>query len=266
MDNLEPPIKYTKVDTVHILRTKIIDSMRVREVAASSKRESFQEGGEKHALGGVDVDFRHDLKRRRTDEGDDSDQVNPSHALATVLSQALLPLSTVLLDINQITLSRASGVEVQPASQYNGGQGRRRRSTSMEDDKDVDGDQRAVAEEEVAGMGDAGVGARSTRTVVTIREGQEATALMMSKALGEYGKELTVQQDAKMFLETTASQFLGGLLEKPQLAGSLDSKQVQEAVDGWIQGDVGLDVSRINTTMRVFPSRAIHFRQLSQVL
>jgi len=93
IDNLEPPIKYTKADTVHILCMKTIESMHVREVAASSKRESFQEAGEKQALGGVDVDFRHDLKRRKTDEGDDSDQVDPSCILSTEPSQAVPLLS-----------------------------------------------------------------------------------------------------------------------------------------------------------------------------
>ena len=93
MDNLEPSIKYTKVDTVQILCMKIIESMRVREVAASSKRESFPKAGEKQAFGGVDVDFCHDLKRRKTDEGDDSDQIDPSCALSTEPSQAVPPLS-----------------------------------------------------------------------------------------------------------------------------------------------------------------------------
>ena len=137
----------------------------------------------------------------------------------------------------------------------------------MEEDKDVD--QGAMAEEEVAGVGDAGGGAGSSgMSVLAKREGQEATALMMSKAIGEYGKGLTVRQRARAFLKTIASQILGGLLGRPQLSGSLDSKRVKEAIDGWIpsQGDVGGDVSRINATMRFAPSRAIRFRQLDKRL
>ena len=139
----------------------------------------------------------------------------------------------------------------------------------MEEDKDVDGDQGAVAEEEVAGVGHAGGGAGSSGMPVHAkREGQEATALMMSKALAEYGKGLTVRKDARVFLKKIASQILGGLLGRPQLSGSLDSKQVKEAIDGWIprQGDVGGDVGRINAAMRFAPFRAIRFKQLDQML
>jgi hypothetical protein len=63
-----------------------------KEVAASSKRESSQEAGEKQGLGD-DSDFHQDPKRRRTDGGDDSDQVDPSRTLSPVPAQAA-PLSS----------------------------------------------------------------------------------------------------------------------------------------------------------------------------
>jgi len=94
MDKLEPPIKYSRVDTLSVLRTKIVDSMRVRELAASSRQESFQQSGEKQALGGVDSDMR-DPKRRNTDGGDNSDAVDRSYTLSPVLAQVAPPLPRV---------------------------------------------------------------------------------------------------------------------------------------------------------------------------
>ena len=94
MDNLEPPIKYKKADTLNVLRTKIVESMRVRGVAGSSRRESFQQSGEKQAIDGVDSDLR-DPKRRKTNGGDDSDAVDQSYTLSPVLSQVAPPLPRV---------------------------------------------------------------------------------------------------------------------------------------------------------------------------
>jgi len=68
--------------------------MRVRELAASSRQESFQQSGEKQALGGVDSDMR-DPKRRNTDGGDNSDAVDRSYTLSPVLAQVAPPLPRV---------------------------------------------------------------------------------------------------------------------------------------------------------------------------
>ena len=66
----------------------------MRGVAGSSRRESFQQSGEKQAIDGVDSDLR-DPKRRKTNGGDDSDAVDQSYTLSPVLSQVAPPLPRV---------------------------------------------------------------------------------------------------------------------------------------------------------------------------
>ena len=70
---------------------------------------------------------------------------------------------------------------------------------------------------------------------------QEATALMMDKALKLYGNRIIVRDEAKISLKAMVKNFLGGLLCRPELSGSMDSKNVKKAIDHWIpkEGGVG---------------------------
>jgi len=70
---------------------------------------------------------------------------------------------------------------------------------------------------------------------------QEATALMMDKALKLYGTRIIVRDEAKISLKAMVKNFLGGLLCRPELSGSMDSKNVKKAIDHWIpkEGGVG---------------------------
>jgi len=118
-------------------------------------------------------------------------------------------------------------------------------------DKEDDGDQVAAAGEGevVAGEGSGGdnVTVSSENPIKAEKLGQEkqqATALMMTKALSVYGKGLTVREGAKTLLKTMAMQILRDLLGKPQLSGFFDVYKIQEAIHHWIpeQGDLGRDM------------------------
>jgi hypothetical protein len=87
-----------------------------------------------------------------------------------------------------------------------------------------------------AGGGEGGAGRSGRHGVVR----QAATAIMMDKALSFFAKGLRVREDAKTSLKDRAKTFLGGLLCRGELAGSMDPKMVRNAIDGWIpKGDVG---------------------------
>ncbi len=92
-----------------------------------------------------------------------------------------------------------------------------------------------------AGGGDAGGGkggAGASEKHAGVR--QEATAIMMGKALSLFAKGIKVREDAKNVLKDRAKTFLGGLLCRGELAGSMDPKMVRNAIDSWIpKGDVG---------------------------
>jgi len=81
---------------------------------------------------------------------------------------------------------------------------------------------------------------------------QDATALMMDKALKKYIKEygsLKVMDDAKKCLKEMAKTFLGGLLSREELVGSMDPKKISKAVKGWITKNCG--VGDTNSSMRL---------------
>jgi len=101
--------------------------------------------------------------------------------------------------------------------------------------------------------GDTGIGAVSGRAgeeagehgergkVKTER--QEATALMMDKALKKYGS-IQVKEDAKKCLKAMANTFLGGLLARPELTGSIQTNKVSEAIKSWIVQTCGVGDTR----------------------
>ena len=65
--------------------------------------------------------------------------------------------------------------------------------------------------------------------------GQEASAKMMEKALKRYA-DVRVQDEAKQVFKTKARDFLGCLLHRPELTGSLKPQNIQQAINGWIDG------------------------------
>ena len=62
----------------------------------------------------------------------------------------------------------------------------------------------------------------------------EATAVMIDKALKKFGKRIIVETDAREFLREVSKDFLGGLLGRPLLAGSMDRNKVKRAINDWI--------------------------------
>jgi hypothetical protein len=88
-----------------------------------------------------------------------------------------------------------------------------------------------------AGGGEGGAGPSEKHAGVR----QEATAIMMGKALSCFAKGIKVREDAKKFLKDRAKTFLGQLLCRDELAGSMDPKMVASAIAGWIpeHGDIG---------------------------
>ena len=91
-----------------------------------------------------------------------------------------------------------------------------------------------------AGGGEGGAGPSGRHAGVRQPVRQAATAIMMDKALSCFAKGIMVREDAKKFLKERAKTFLGGLLGRDELAGSMDPKMVRNAIDGWIpKGDAG---------------------------
>ncbi len=88
-----------------------------------------------------------------------------------------------------------------------------------------------------AGGGEGGAGPSGRHAGVR----QEATAIMMGKALSLFAKGIMVREDAKKFLKDRAKTFLRQLLCRDELAGSMDPKMVGSAIAGWIpeQADIG---------------------------
>jgi hypothetical protein len=89
---------------------------------------------------------------------------------------------------------------------------------------------------DVGPQGKGGAGRSGRHGVVR----QEATAIMMDKALSCFAKGIMVREDAKKFLKERAKTFLGELLCRDELAGSMDPKMVRNAIDVWIpKGNAG---------------------------
>ena len=89
---------------------------------------------------------------------------------------------------------------------------------------------------DVGPHGEGGAGRSGRHGVVR----QAATSIMMDKALSCFAKGIMVREDAKKFLKDRAKTFLGQLLCRGELAGSMDPKMVRNAIDSWIpKGDVG---------------------------
>ena len=65
-------------------------------------------------------------------------------------------------------------------------------------------------------------------------ERQEATAIVLDKALKLYGKRIIVRDEAKKTLKGMAKAVLGRLLGRPPLSGSMDRDNVIRAIDGWL--------------------------------
>ena len=88
-----------------------------------------------------------------------------------------------------------------------------------------------------AGGGEGGAGPSGRHAGLR----KEPTEIMMGKALRLFAKGILVREDAKTFLKDSVKTFLGGLLCRDELAGSMDPKMVRNAIDGWIpeQGDRG---------------------------
>jgi hypothetical protein len=62
----------------------------------------------------------------------------------------------------------------------------------------------------------------------------EATAVMINKALKKVRKRIIVQADASEFLQEISKNFLGELLNRPPLSGSMDQNNVKKAINEWI--------------------------------
>ncbi len=88
-----------------------------------------------------------------------------------------------------------------------------------------------------AGGGEGGAGPSGRHAGLR----KEPTEIMMGKALRLFAKGILVREDAKTFLKDRVKTFLGGLLCRDELSGSMDPKMVRNAIDSWIpkQGDVG---------------------------
>ena len=65
-------------------------------------------------------------------------------------------------------------------------------------------------------------------------EQEPATAVMINKALKKFGKRIIVQADARECLQEISWDFLGGLLGRPLLTGSMDQNNVKKAINDWI--------------------------------
>ena len=81
------------------------------------------------------------------------------------------------------------------------------------------------------------------------KQQQEATAIVIDKACNMLSKDkeaktAKIMKDAKLHLKERAKHFLKSLLNRPQLAESMDPGHVKMAVDQWLpspleKGDVG---------------------------
>ena len=97
------------------------------------------------------------------------------------------------------------------------------------------------SEEEEGGGGKEEYKAEGSRPVKD-KNIQTASAKMMENAIKEYTRGLRVQQAVKDFLKEKAHDFLGKLLNRPELSGSLKQEDVKNAINQWIpvEGDIGL--------------------------
>ena len=97
-----------------------------------------------------------------------------------------------------------------------------------------------VADEETGG-GEGGAGRSGRHGVVSQSVRQEATAIVMDKALRFFATGIQVRGDTKNVLKDRTKTFLVGLLGRHELADSMDPEMVRNAIAGWIakQGDVG---------------------------
>lgn len=109
----------------------------------------------------------------------------------------------------------------------------------------------STAGKDVAGAGDTGgegfaVSPEGPVQVKKERKNrQKATEMIMSKTLELYCKgQLSVKEVAKDLLKKKAENFLGDLLQRPQVSGSLDKQKIIEAIDNWIpkEGNLGRDM------------------------
>ena len=95
------------------------------------------------------------------------------------------------------------------------------------------------------GCGENGCAKGNSESARAKSERQEATALVMDKALKSTRKTAEraakMRDDAKNHLKMRAKFFLGCLLGRPELAESMDARNVEKAVDQWVprEGDVG---------------------------
>jgi hypothetical protein len=74
-------------------------------------------------------------------------------------------------------------------------------------------------------------------------ERQDATALMMDKALKDYGSvggKFKVQDGSKKCLKAMTNTFLGELLGRQTLKGSMEVIDVSNAIKGWIVQTCGV--------------------------
>ncbi len=106
-----------------------------------------------------------------------------------------------------------------------------------------------------AGGGKGGAGPSEKHAGVR----QEATAIMMGKALSFFAKGIKVREDAKTSLKDKAKTFLGGLLCRGELAGSMDPKMVRNAIDSWIpKGHVGEKMRSVPPSPQLSSPRPHH--------
>jgi hypothetical protein len=112
-----------------------------------------------------------------------------------------------------------------------------RSESEMAKDVGPQGSSKMASGGDEAGGGEGGTGRSGRRETVR----QDATAIMMDKAWKPFAKGIMVRGDAKKFLKDGVKTFLGQLLCRAELAGSLDPKMVKNAIDVWIpkKGDVG---------------------------
>jgi hypothetical protein len=109
---------------------------------------------------------------------------------------------------------------------------------AQKDATDSEGEQGGGAADQATGLrepgGDKWAGDSVGGVIHKAGERQEATAIVLDKALKLYGKRIIVRDEAKKTLKGIAKAVLGRLLGRPPLSGSMDRDNVIRAIDDWL--------------------------------
>jgi hypothetical protein len=109
---------------------------------------------------------------------------------------------------------------------------------AQKDATDSEGEEGGGAADQAPGRrepgGDVWAGDSVGGVIRKAGERQEATAIVLDKALKLYGKRIIVRDEAKKTLKGMARAVLGRLLGRPPLSGSMDRDNVIRAIDDWL--------------------------------